>query len=448
MAGQLPTYHDTRNTRFEHPINGVRDCCRDAKLGILPTVVRAGTCGGVNAGINPSGAKRLGSGILVPTPNGPALAEDELARLRHVDSRNPGCSMQQACQISRCSSRKQTICYVPPARRNDCYPADPRAYDLAYNDAFEDFDIGTSRTRPWVFFTNGDFTANDGNIRVGLDALTITANPFTKTSPVVPVNNGAIGQVGFLDHFKTMCIKNSDFDTAECGETYVEATMTAKAYNVNQQPFGDAVLDPQGDLRLAYSTLSMVDFDSGMHFAMAHTNDAMYAINERWPFEKDEESEEATSASFMGATSVFRRIRQNALVDYNTVGIGYDKRKGVVRWYLNGNLVHQHVSPGTRPNRKDIIYDLGGVAHKVDINTLNVGMGHFTCMDGLIPNGDESVAASGLAPTRLTAYLYHTPYEYDTAQVTFVDESGSLEYRLFGQGATLKMTNLKVEYRC
>jgi len=220
-----------------------------------------------------------------------------------------------------------------------------------------------------------------------------------------------------------------------------------KMHNVNQQPFGEAVLDAQSDLRLAYSTLSAIDFDSGFHMAMAHTNDVMYALYEMLPFDKDADTEENSRASFGAATRVARRDRQRPLEDFNVVGVSIDKRKGA-SWYLHGNKVFNHPLVGQRPLKKDILYDLGGQGKEIEVKTLHAGWGHWSMLDAVQPQNDYDAAAAGIGLVRLSDLLYHLPSTYDEGQVSFVDEGASINSRLFGQGATLKITNFKVEYRC
>jgi len=284
------------------------------------------------------------------------------------------------------------------------------------------------------FFVNGgDFIANDGRVRVGLDALTLTASPFTKTSPAISVSDGPIQQVGLLDHYKQVFLLNSEFDAPECGQLFIEATLASKMTNVDKHPFGEAVLTADADLRLAFSTVSAFSLEHGLHLAMAHTNDTMYALYEILPIDKDEETAENSRASFAAAIRVARRDSQRPLEDFQTVGIAYDKRKGAL-WYVNGNLVHQEPLVGHRAFEKHIIYDLGGQAKTIDVRTLT--------------GNEHDVAAASVGLVRLSNFPYGIPFTPGVGQVTFVDEGGSINSRLYGQGAITKITNFKVEYRC
>jgi hypothetical protein len=388
-----------------------------------------------------------------PLPHVSSIPRDEydLVAVKVVPKKKDEISKpsKQPCQQRKhCPQQHKTQCYTCGPRRVDCYSSDPKCYgDPEYYDCFEDFDIGQCEENDWNYFTGEGFIANDGKTKVGSEGVFMTARKFRKTYPDVEEEEDetAVPSYGWLDHFKTFAIRNSRYSIPDCGELYAEFCVSGRTYGTDDQPFGNAVLNPQSDFRLAAATVNMLDLDSGLHIAIAFTNDSIWAIYEMLPFDDDGE-EGIGRASFASATLIGRRNGQNPMSDFVQAGLALDRRKGA-KWYLNGCLVHQVNRLGFPTDPKDMIYDVGGTPQEVQLKCAHIGFGLMTYLDGVSPQNYRDLNAANLALSKLTDFKYKNPW-IPMREVEFVFEDNPISARLFGQGASIKVKEIKVENRC
>lgn len=381
--------------------------------------------------------------------------EYDLVAVKLIPKKKENCELpRQPCQQRKCCKPEtRTRCYTCQPRREDCYPADPRCYSLEYLDAFDQFKPGQGVDDHWTYFTNGDdgFIADDGSYKLSAkEGLTLVTSKFKKTWPSKKHKNKDCSPVskskdGILDHIKTLLFLNSDFDVPDCGELYVEACVSAAIHNVKKHPFGSAVLNHESDLRLGYSALVLMDPDSGLFLQVALTNDSIYAIYEIFPGEK-EGGKNSGRASFAVAHLIGRRNVLNPISDYVKVGLAIDKRKGA-KWYINNVLVWSFNRLGYLGAPEHVLYQIPGEQRAIDPTCVNVGFGHFTMLDAVCPENHKDLDAAGKALVKLTNFDYRHPWHSDY-KVKFADDENRLEHRLFGQGATLKIKEIKVERRC
>lgn len=359
---------------------------------------------------------------------------------------------RQPCQRKMCCPpERKTVCVEYPPRRKNCYKNDPRPWQQLFDDAFDgELNIGPSEDNDWNFFTNGeDFTADDGKARVARDGLTISARKFAKTYHSKS-RRGKLPCVeeGFLDHFKTFVIRNSEYPVPDCGQLYAEAYMSGRTFGTENHPFRRHVVDHTSDLRLACCAFSMIDFETGLHIWFAVTNDSYYAIYEVMPidYEDAEDGDSGVKASFAGAFFVGRRNSVNPLGDFARLGLALDKRKGA-SWYINGNLVHNEPNLGALPRHSNILYQIVGEPKQLDVRCVHIGLGLFTMLDAFPPEVFPVTEGNRVGLARLTNFRYSAPFrKHDDA--TFVEDCPKISHLLFDQGAAMKVRHLKVELRC
>ena len=381
----------------------------------------------------------------------------------------------QPCQAKRCcTSKHHTICYQTEKKRANCYPADHQEYDVAYNiTAFiSEFKLGPLDTDEWNDFTNGsDFQANDGQVFANKKGLTLLAKVFSVTYPPLNVDvSGVPHPNGFLDHFKRWVIRNSDYQVESCGQILVEACMAARVFGnddqaavaltaasgVPQQPingaavdtFGSAINDAKSDLRFGYAAVTMTDFSSGLHAAVAVTDKAYWAIYEMLPFDQEDGvAENGSRASFAAAFYMGGRNAVRPHDDFARVGIAYDKAKGLT-WYLDGVAVHNEPRPGYPPRPDNILYMVPGESRRADVECLRFGLGLFTMMDALPMETDRISPSQQQALVRLTPATYVHPMRPGRPVSFASNERSPPEMRLPGTGVMTNVKSFKIAYRC
>jgi hypothetical protein len=363
-----------------------------------------------------------------------------------------GCKLaRQPCQRKMCCPpERQSVCVEYPPRRKNCYKNDMRPWQQLYTDAFEtDFNIGPHEDNIWNFFSNEDgFTADDGKVRVARDGLTISAREFSKTYRRTHKGKPQLVEDGFLDHFKSYVILNSEFPVPDCGQLYAEARIAGRTFGTEKHRFDGYVVDHTADLRLAACAFTMIDFETGVHIWWAVTNDSYYAVYEVLPidYEDSQEGESGVKASFAGAFWIDRRNAVNPLTDFATLGLALDKRKGA-SWYINGNLVHNVRTIGALPRHSNVLYQIAGESKPLDVRCVQIGMGLFTMLDAFPPEVFPVTEANRVGLARLTNFRYCAPFRKDD-DATFAVDCPKARDLLFGQGAMMKVKHVKVEFRC
>jgi hypothetical protein len=190
----------------------------------------------------------------------------------------------------------------------------------------------------------------------------------------------------------------------------------------------------------------MIDFEQGLHIAIALTNKRIYALQEVLPIDQEDGCDDDGKAAFAAAKLIGTRNEKNPLSDFARLGVALDKNKGA-KWYINGVLKCSQERLGFLPNPEDILYQVGGEPSEINPECVHVGFGLFTMLDAVQPQNRGDLDAAGTGLVRLTEFEYQHPWKADE-QVAFVQELGEKQCKLFGQGGALKIKELKVELRC
>lgn len=312
----------------------------------------------------------------------------------------------------------------------------------------DDFRGGLSAGGPdarWRFVQpTAELVADDGVVTFGRDGLRLVAsgrNPttrepaFTRTVPSEVDNPG--GLPGFVDHAKWITYVNRQassgfqgFDAEPGRVLSCEATISGRTYGTGGHPFGDAVRDPEDDLRLAGAMLNCIDMETSVAVDFILTNKRVYAYYGRTNFARRQ----------LGRYAAFAHnvpVADRSPDDSHRVRIAYDRGAGVVRWLLEGEEVLRVDRIGHRLGRDTLTLDEGGEQSIVEPRQLSFGMGLLALLDGSWPTGRGLVRLS-------RATTYYRPDAGEPAEQSFVDENSRGSSRLFGQGAELRVAGFTV----
>lgn len=308
-----------------------------------------------------------------------------------------------------------------------------------FSDTFQNgFD--TSSAGAWQLFENGGVTASDGRATTSYRGLTVVpsgTDPATG-QPAFAYTTGqqSAGGGGDKDHMKWLAYPRHNgstgypgYDTSATGQWSCESSLSVQTRNMDKHPFGSAVSDPQGDIRLGSAGLVAADLQTGMVLDFHVTNNTVYAFYERLRYPG------TTYAAFTYAVPV-ARISQGAQIDTQVV---LDNGGTRARWKVNGFTVLTVNKVGTLElDRKYLQTDHGGTQETVAPKQLTCGLGLFSMLDGVGADG------RGLVRLDSTNGFYYSPRQGAPTPQTFVDETSQPGNRLWGQGVDLRVASLKV----
>lgn len=327
----------------------------------------------------------------------------------------------------------------------------PRLATAPFRLVWDDFGNGFSAAGPharWSYQSAGPHVADDGVATTSQGILRVVSsgtNPetgdpaFTRTLAPEPANPAGLS--GTLDHVKWLAqgthlasTGQPGFDAVPGQELTVEMGMSARIYGTAVHPFGEHVIDPESDLRLATAAMSWYDPQTLLVFSFFLTNERIFAYYERLPFARKALGD---YAAFNYAIPVVQRKP----ADWHDLAISYDRAAGVVRWLVSGVTVFQVDQLGRRlASRDHLIVDHGGREVPVLPAQMNCAMAMFTILDGSWPGTD----GRGLARISEAEGYYFDPARGEPHPQRFVDERSLAASRLFGQGAELLISHVTV----
>ena len=327
-------------------------------------------------------------------------------------------------------------------------PAPTYAKQDGFRTVWDDFKDGFSAHGPdskWFYFTAGPYVGDDGIETTAGNSLQVISSGTSSTGE--PAFFRSIGQdddnpyglPGGLDHVKWLVYMNhlssrgvAGFDAVDGQELACESWISGETYGTGQHPFGDAVVNPDDDLRLASVAMNTIDMESWMVFDFFLTNQTIYAFYERLPFGREQLGNYA-------AFSFMIPVAKRNLKSEHHLKVAYDKSAGIVRWLVDDTEVFRVDHIGHLIDRQYMTIDHGGLEETVSPNQLDCGMGMFTLLDGHLPSGSSLVRLSSEPD------LYFNPELGMPVAETFVDDQSLESSRLFGQGAKLSVDKYVVE---
>ena len=338
--------------------------------------------------------------------------------------------------------------------RADASPAEPAtpagspAHDghrLFRDDFHEGFTTEGPDAR-WFYRSFGPYVADDGIVTVssrGLQVVSSGTNPadgkpaFVRT--LAQEDDNGSGLPGTLDHVKWLAFTNHQastgfhgFDAAPGQVLTCESRMSGRTYGTAGHPFGDAVTNPDDDLRLATVGMPLIDEETSMIFCFFLSNERVYVVYERLLYSRPKLG---NYAAFVYQIPVADRSPD----DWHNFKISYDRSAGVVRWLLDDTEVYRVDRLGYHLGSRDyLIADHGGEEAPVELRQLNCGMGMYTALDYGRP---DQLALVRISSTE--DYYFSTATGAPDPQ-TFLDNESLESNRLFGQGAEIRVGHYEV----
>jgi hypothetical protein len=236
----------------------------------------------------------------------------------------------------------------------------------------------------------GYIFGSDGMITVdNVNGLTIDSSLFTFT---IPTGN---------DHSKWLRLTTNLIPLNKSHEVILEEEIAVQQIikpNTVPSEFISRIRNIKEDLRLCSGGMVVIDVYTWMVFGFMLTDECIYAYYERLPFGKPAWNDGKMSplgnySAFTNAVLVSSRNKSDPLNDYTRLGIGIHRGRGDVNWYINGTRVHTWSKIGVNMPEEYRLINYGGVEKNININTVRVGFGTFSFMDGSLPHnyGREGV---------------------------------------------------------
>lgn len=316
---------------------------------------------------------------------------------------------------------------------------------IIWDDFSEGLDIKNEDSK-WYQDGIGTYACNDGVVTMTEGGIRVapkgknpkTGEPAFSLSLAQNKDNGGIP--GALDHIKWVTYMNhtaysghKGFDVVSNKTLEFEAIMGGKSFGTHNHPFGEAVEDPESDLRLGAAVMLCADPESMMVFDMFVTNNTIYAFYERLPYGR-------RALGNYAAFSYQIPVASRKIDDIHNLKISYNKESNIVKWFVDGKEVFKVENVGMRIDRKYMTLDLGGEEEVVSVNQLNAGLGLFTLLDGTQPTGTALVKLTDLKEN-------FDPAKGETELPVFVDNESKESSRLFGQGAELICNKYTIIYK-
>lgn len=317
-----------------------------------------------------------------------------------------------------------------------------------------------------------------------LQILPLNGSSFTFGVPPLGTDGPTIG--GLFDHVKFLAYSVNTTAPEFEGELCSRWVGSGAQLNVDLQPFGNAVKNPDEDCRLACFNFVSIDTDLLLTFDWICTNDIIYALAERLPLLGTD------YAAYTYLIPVYKRKPGvNPLKDVHQFETCYNRSKGTMTWILDGHPVFAINQFGVRLTKKNAfvfdkngkkvglknpsrlkILDHGGADQLVTPINLQSGISFFTLLDAYRPNnikGKDNAKTQGLVRLESSEFrfpgifYYNNPLTFDITSggpaATFVQDSPlditglqhtptiPWQFRLFGQGAELRLFSYDVSIR-
>jgi hypothetical protein len=288
---------------------------------------------------------------------------------------------------------------------------------------WDDFQHGFSVGSPsatWFYFSAGSYVGDDGIATTSASGLRVvaggthrqTGEPAFRRTLAQEASNDALP--GSLDHVKWLVYLNHrsargypGFDVGPGQTLTCEARLSGRTFGTAAHPFGEAIANPNDDVRLACCAMNTLDFETGLVCNFFLTNARIYVLYERLPFARD------TLGNYAAFTFLIP-VAHRSPDDVHHLKVAYNKAAGTVRWYVDEREVYRVDKLGYLVERQYLLLDHGGLEVEVAPSQLAAGMGLFTLLDG-------SRAKLGLV--RLSSRLpYWSPESGAPTGVRFLDD--------------------------
>ncbi|GAA3044621.1 DUF6081 family protein [Actinokineospora globicatena] len=315
----------------------------------------------------------------------------------------------------------------------------PASASGGFHIVWDDFDNGFSSEK-WTSWSSEGFPQGDAKPTTANGVLTVVptgTNPRTGDPAfrftTAPESQGGGGDLDQLKWIATVNHTASSgfpgFDAKPGQQLTCRHKISGRTFGTREHPFGAAVTNPEGDLRLAATSTATIDTETQVVTDFVITNTTIFAIYERLPVAGKDH------AAFTYAVPVASR-RPDQVHVLETV---LDNAAGAVQWRVDGRTALRVDKIGHRVlDRKHLLMDLGGREERVYPRQMACGLGMFTFLAGSAQGSPGLVRISD-APGKYFDTLKGQP----TPQ-TFRDNQSLPSNRLWGQGARLRVDSVSV----
>lgn len=310
---------------------------------------------------------------------------------------------------------------------------------LFHDDFQSGFSAATWSVQP-ASFPGGTLEQGDGKASTSATGLTVAptgTNPvtgqpaFIATSGQQPDGGGSDA-----DHIKWLAFAQRlagsgfpGFDIPATGNLTCTASLSAETPGTRQHPFGDAVTDPDADVRLAAADLVVADLQTGIVADFSLTNSQVFVVYERL------RAPGSDYASFAYAVPVAARTPGQ----YHDLGVRVDEGGNRVAWLVDGEEVMATDQIGYRTfPRKYQVLDHGGTEERLTLRQVITGFALVTVLDAAGQDG------AGLVRLDSTPDFYFHPRHGAPTPQSFHHAESTPGARLWGQGVILRVRHITV----
>lgn len=300
---------------------------------------------------------------------------------------------------------------------------------VLYTDNFSSGVIPGQTNSPYQFLFAP--AGMEGVVTARTNLLKVSSSPYTTTSPDI------------FDHLKYLVYQSEPYIAPDNNlELCYEAVISSQQTFPETIPFPyslTGVNNARNDPRLCCSALNVVDLVSLIVADIIFTNEGIFAIYERLPFNRPPWNPQGYP--YQAFTHVIPLSKRTS-GDYTKVAVAYNKTQGYIRWLVNGQEKFRVNRLGYPIERQYRVLDHGGMPELVIPNQLSFGFGNLSLMDMYNPNNPGAVDNSGLVD--LTNDIYPTDNPLVTNQkgepipATYVEDYTTTN-TIFGQGCVLNM---------
>ncbi|WP_069768267.1 DUF6081 family protein [Streptomyces sp. LUP30] len=248
----------------------------------------------------------------------------------------------------------------------------------------------------WELRASGALPDGDGTVTVTPDGLLVDP---TARHPETGEPSWAFGAGPGTgeDHMRWRAVPRATassgfpgFDVT--GTLTVHSEMAAEAFGVARHPFGDAVADPDTDLRLAAGALIAADVETRLVLNLSLTNRRVYALYERFAQGPDDPT------AFCRAVPVADRTPGQA----HRLALSYDRTAGTARWWVDGAevLAVDRLGGHGPVDRGRLLTGVHAREEAIAPRQLLTGYACFTLLDAGGPDGGPVLEPRGGSAAR------------------------------------------------
>lgn len=329
----------------------------------------------------------------------------------------------------------------PDVRCGDDGCCEARTNWIEDMDFYHTYPVIEGLRKNWHYITVGNFTSNGGVMVSGKMGGYLDTHIYTLSA----------GQTGVpeLDHIKYAIFSDKVAAIPGRNKLIVEWKASAETFMTGENPFGNLLVH-RNDPRLASSGFITTDPTTGLSFSFLLTNDRVYIVYSRLPYQRLTLEEPYAAFTYMIPVKI------RTCSETHRLRVEFDDAKKHVTWFVDYRQVFKLEMVGNKlKNRTYMTGDYGGYSDEVFPKTIEYGFGSFTYLDQYPTCQRASIGCtecvyppSPMALVKLNNDLLLFP-QYNPQlgmphESEYFDPQGLLENRLWGQGSESRIYQLSV----